>query len=72
VVVDDDEDAQGLDASLTLNGRDYPRLRVGEERPPGESPCAGCGAYYFTLHAVGCEDEQCPACGGQLATCGCR
>jgi hypothetical protein len=67
LVVDDEEAAP----TLHLNGREHARLRVGEERPPLESPCPGCGAYYFTLHATGCEDEQCPACGGQLVSCGC-
>jgi len=69
VEVDDEEHSPGV--SLILNGRNYARLRVGEEMPPAESPCPGCGAYYFTLHAAGCEDEPCPACGGLLATCGC-
>ena len=58
--------------TLTLGGSTRARLRVGEEKPPCESPCAGCGAYYFALHLTGCEVEQCPVCGGQLATCGCR
>jgi hypothetical protein len=47
------------------------RLRVGEETPPCESPCPGCGAYYFALHEDGCEYEQCPRCGGALARCDC-
>ena len=46
------------------------RLRVGEETPPCESPCPGCGAYYFALHDPGCEYEQCPKCGGPLVDCG--
>jgi hypothetical protein len=46
------------------------RLRVGEETPPGESPCPGCGAYYFALHEPGCEFEQCAVCEGQLVACG--
>lgn len=66
----DPDEGQGPDR-LLLRGREHARLRVGEEGPPGESPCPGCGAYYFTLHVTGCEDEQCPACGGQLVTCGC-
>jgi hypothetical protein len=47
------------------------RLRVGEETPPCESPCPGCGAYYFAAHAQGCEFEQCPRCGGARASCEC-
>jgi hypothetical protein len=64
---DDDREAD----TVVLAGEPYARLRVGEEQPPGESPCLGCGAYYFTLHASGCEYEQCPRCRGPLATCGC-
>jgi hypothetical protein len=47
-----------------------PRLLVGEETPPCESPCPGCGAYFFTPHADGCEYEQCARCGGRLVDCG--
>ncbi len=76
-MADDDasQESEGSEGSegdsLHLRGRDYPRLRVGEESPPGDSPCPGCGAYYFTLHTTGCEYEACPACGGQLASCDC-
>lgn len=66
-------DLDDVEAStLLLRGEARSRLRVGEEKPPCESPCPGCGAYYFALHASGCDFEQCPACGGQLASCGCR
>lgn len=58
--------------TVTLEGETYARLRLGEEQPPGESPCPGCGAYYFALHDAGCEYEQCPRCRGQRVTCGCH
>jgi hypothetical protein len=58
-------------AVLILRGRPRQRLRLGEERTPGESPCPGCGTYYFHLHVLGCEMEECPACGGTLADCAC-
>jgi hypothetical protein len=64
---DDERDPE----TLSLGGVAYARVRVGEEKPPGESPCPGCGAYYFAFHAAGCEYEPCPACGGQLVACGC-
>ncbi len=57
--------------TLSLGGETHRRLRLGEEEPPGESPCPGCGTYYFALHEIGCEYEQCPRCRGQLAACGC-
>ena len=52
--------------SLFARGRAMPRVRLGEETPPEESPCATCGTYYFHVHEAGCDREQCPACGGQL------
>jgi hypothetical protein len=67
-LIDDDDRAP---ETIVLSGRAYARVRVGEEKPPCESPCPGCGAYYFDVHAPGCEFEQCPRCGGQLAACGC-
>jgi hypothetical protein len=66
-----DEDESREPETVSLRGVAYARIRLGEEKPAGESPCPGCGAYYFDLHGSGCEFEQCPACGGQLASCGC-
>jgi hypothetical protein len=66
-----DEPDDGEVPTIRLDGVERPRLRVGEEKPPCESPCPGCSAYFFALHASGCDYEQCPACGGQLASCGC-
>ena len=47
------------------------RIVFGEETDVCESPCPGCGHYYFDYHAPGCEIEQCPECGGQLVSCDC-
>lgn len=33
--------------------------------------CIDCGAVEGEYHAVGCEQERCPFCGGQLISCGC-
>jgi hypothetical protein len=66
-----DGDDDRAPATVLLAGASYARVRVGEERPPCESPCPGCGAYYFDVHASGCEFEQCPRCGGAFASCGC-
>jgi hypothetical protein len=57
---------------IVVRGRAMKRVRVGEERARVESPCPGCGAYYFQLHTSGCEMEECPACTGSLASCECR
>jgi hypothetical protein len=66
------EDIDREPDTVTVGGRTLARIAVGEEVPPVESPCPGCGAYYFALHAVGCEFEACPLCRGPLASCGCR
>jgi hypothetical protein len=62
MTVDDERDGRDAEAAG--------RLRVGEETPPCESPCPGCGAYYFAVHEPGCEYEQCAVCGAPLVDCG--
>ncbi len=47
------------------------RVPFGLEREPEESPCPGCGVYFFELHQPGCEFEECPVCGGQVVACTC-
>ena len=69
-MIDGDDDGEGA-AIVSIDGRDYPRVRLGEEREPEESPCPGCGAYYGALHEWGCDIEECPRCGGQRIRCGC-
>lgn len=34
--------------------------------------CGDCGAEPGELHAMECDLEVCPCCGGQLISCGCR
>jgi hypothetical protein len=70
--MDDAQTGEELEVpTIRVRGTERTRLRVGEETPKCESPCPGCGAYYFALHAWGCAYEQCPACGGTLNRCGC-
>jgi len=57
--------------SWFIDGREWTRVRFGEERDVEESPCPGCGVYYGDLHEAGCDVEQCPRCAGQIITCGC-
>lgn len=33
--------------------------------------CHDCGVAEGEIHQRGCDMEKCPACGGQLITCGC-
>jgi hypothetical protein len=33
--------------------------------------CHDCAVEPGELHLPGCDDEECPACGGQVISCGC-
>jgi hypothetical protein len=37
----------------------------------GEGRCHDCNAAPGGYHHPGCDMERCPACGGQLISCGC-
>jgi len=58
--------------SVYIDGREWTRVRFGEERDLEDSPCPGCGVYYGDLHTPGCDVEQCPRCGAQSIRCGCE
>ena len=34
--------------------------------------CHDCGVAPGGFHHLGCDWQQCPVCGGQMFTCGCR
>src|SRR5579883_3575542 len=62
--------------TLTLNDRVYERVPFGrEDRDRGEydpQTCPDCAAPLGGWHHVGCDWEECPACGGQLLGCLCH
>jgi hypothetical protein len=41
-------------------------------RPDGSTNCHDCAVESGGFHHPGCDDERCPACAGQLFSCGCR
>ncbi len=45
---------------------DEPRWRTSGDR------CGDCGVTRGGWHPPGCDLQRCPACGGQLMSCGCR
>jgi hypothetical protein len=56
------------------NGRRFDMVPFGDEPGPRMSGdrCADCGVIRGGSHHPGCDLQQCPACGRQLKSCGCR
>lgn len=64
------------DAPIVIRGRSYLPVRHGNEgrfgwthRPPR---CHDCRVAAGDVHHHGCDMEECPACGEQSISCGCR
>ena len=52
----------------------YKRLRYGADGYTDDIEhrrCHDCGAQRNNIHHMGCDMERCPACKGQLISCGC-
>jgi hypothetical protein len=61
-------------AVMHRGGRPVPMIRFASIREHWtRAPrCGDCGVERGGLHHLGCDQQRCPLCNGQMMTCGCR
>ena len=66
--------ASQAQTTYPIGGKEYQRVPYGSEADDWGAdrlPCHDCAAVKGQLHAVGCDVERCPVCGGQVISCDC-
>lgn len=61
--------------TFTVEDIEYPRIKFGKETEEDnvyrKSHCGDCSVKQGYYHALGCDLEVCPKCGGQAVSCDC-
>lgn len=59
---------------LHLHGKPIRMIRWGHERGwrGASERCGDCGVEPDGFHHLGCDLQECPRCGRQMLSCGCR
>jgi hypothetical protein len=61
-----------MTSKIKINGKFYDRVPVDEMSLGRDNHCGDCGASVGDWHDIGCDQEECPKCHGQLISCGCE
>jgi hypothetical protein len=67
-------EAAQLDTTIILKGKEYTRIKYGDETDDwgaDRKACGDCGVIKGQFHVANCDIEECSFCHGQLFSCDC-